>query len=206
MENIIIVDFQIESEAYQALAELKKKFFTDNYVVSQALLIKNKDGKINTSDIFDTGIETRNDTQMGGLIGSLLGIAAGPLGMVIMGGYGALIGSAVDWGDAAKNASLIEHVLDHVTEDTTVLIAVVQENEGSAFDANFTKFQAEVERFDAAEVAAEIEEAERVQEEMAREAKRQLREAKKNDRHQAIEARRNKIKTHFNEVKEKFKK
>ncbi len=206
MENIIIVNFNVESEAYQALTELKSKAITENYVISQALLVKNTDGKIDTLDAFDTGVETRNDTRMGGLIGSLLGIAGGPLGMVIIGGYGALIGSAVDWGDAAQNASLMEHVLDCVTEDKAVLIAVVQEEAASAFDANFEKFQAEVTRFDAAEVAAEVAEAQRVQEEMAREAKKQLREAKKNDRRQAIEERRNKIKTHFSEVKAKHKK
>ena len=206
MENIIIVNFNVESEAYQALTELKSKAITENYVISQALLVKNTDGKIDTLDAFDTGVETRNDTRMGGLIGSLLGIAGGPLGMVIMGGYGALIGSAVDWGDAAQNASLMEHVLDCVTEDKAVLIVVVQEEAASAFDANFEKFQAEVTRFDAAEVAAEVAEAQRVQEEMAREAKKQLREAKKNDRRQAIEERRNKIKTHFSEVKAKHKK
>ena len=93
-----------------------------------------------------------------------------------------------------------------ITEDNAVLIAVVQENEGTAFDANFDKFNAEVTRFDAAEVAAEVAEAERVQEEMAREAKKQLREAKKRDRKQAIEERRNKIKAHFSEVKAKHKK
>ena len=206
MENIIIVNFNVESEAYQALTELKTNAVTNNYVVSQALLVKNTDGKMNTLDAFDTGIETRNDTRMGGLIGALLGVAGGPLGMVIMGGYGALIGSAVDWGDAAQNASLMEHVLDCVTEDKAVLIAVVQEETESAFDTNFEKFQAEVTRFDAAEVAAEVAEAQRVQEEMAREAKKKLREAKKNDRRQAIEERRNKIKAHFSEVKEKHKK
>lgn len=206
MENIIIVNFNTESEAYQAFTELKSKAVGDSYVVSQMMLTKNADGKLNAIDGFDTGRETRDDTRMGGLIGALLGVAGGPLGMVIMGGYGALIGSAVDWGDAAQNASLMEHVLSCVTEDQTVLIAVVQENDGSSFDKNFDKFTAEVTRFDAAEVAAEVAEAERVQEEMAREAKKKLRESKKNDRRQEIEERKEKIKAHFSEVKSKFKK
>ena len=202
----IIVSFDVESEAYQALTELRKKTLTENYVVSQAVLAKNNDGKLDVIDSFDTGVQTHNDTRMGGLLGALLGVAGGPLGMVLMGGYGALIGSAIDWGDAAQNASLMEHVLGCVTEDSAVLIAVVQENDGSAFDKNFEKFQADVTRFDAAEVAAEIAQAQRVQEEMAREAKKQLREAKKQDRKQAIEERRKKISEHFSEVKAKFKK
>ena len=206
MENIIIVNFDVESEAFQALTELRSKAVADSYLVSQALVVKNTNGKISTLDAFDTGAETRNDTRIGGLVGALIGVAGGPLGMMLMGGYGALIGSAVDWSDAAQNASLMEHVLDCVTEDKAVLIAVVQESDTDAFDANFKKFRAEVTRFDAAEVAAEIAEAERVQEEMAREAKKQLREAKKKDRKQAVEERRNKISANFSELKSKFKK
>ena len=205
MENVIIVSFDVESEAYQALAELKPNAVTESYVVSQAVLAKNTEGRVAVLDGFDTGVETKNDTQMGGLIGALLGVAGGPIGMVIMGGYGALIGSAVDWGDAARNASLMEHVLGCVTEERAVLIAVIQEKEGSGFDKNFDKFKAEVTRFDAAEVAAELAEAERVQEEMAREAKRQLREAKKNDRRQAVLDCKSKISKHFKEVRDRFK-
>lgn len=206
MENIIIVNFNVESEAYQALTELRSKTLSAEYVISQAMLVKNTDGKLAVIDGFDTGRETRDDTRMGGLVGALLGVAAGPLGMVLMGGYGALIGSAVDWSDAAQNASLMEHVLNCVTDEKATLIAVVQESASSDFDAAFSKFDAELTRFDAAEVAAEVEEAERVQEEMAREAKKKLREAKKNDRRQAIEDRKAKIKAHFEDVRNKFKK
>ena len=204
MENIIIVNFDVESEAYQAMAELKKNAVHNSYTVSEAFLAKNANGHVTGIDSFDIGAETRNDTRAGGLLGALLGIAGGPLGMVLMGGYGALGGSAIDWGDAMQNASLMEHVLSCVTEDSTVLIAVVQEEENSSFNQNFSKFRAEITRFDAAEVAAEVAEAERVQEEMARHARRELREAKKQDRRQAIEERRERIRGRFSEVKAKF--
>lgn len=206
MENIIIVPFEVESEAYQALTELRKTPLTEQYLISQALLVKNDDGKLNTIDGFDTGVQTHNDARFGGLIGALLGVAGGPLGMVLMGGYGALVGSAVDWTDAAQNASLMEHVLTCVTEDQTVLIAVVEEKDADGFDKALEKFKAEVTRFDAAEVAAEVAEAERIQEEMARQAKKQLREAKRADRKQEIEARREKLKANFANVKAKFTK
>lgn len=45
MENIIIVSFDVESEAYQAMTELRKNALNENYVVSQAVLAKNNDGK-----------------------------------------------------------------------------------------------------------------------------------------------------------------
>lgn len=205
MENIIIIRFEVESEAYQALLELKQNTVCDSYVVSQAMLAKNKDGKLDSIDGFDTGAETMDDTRLGGLIGALMGIAGGPLGMVLMGGYGALVGSAIDWSDAVTNASLIEHVLGCVGEDEPVLIAVIQEKDEANFDKNFEKFDADIARFDAAEVAEEVAEAQRVQEEMARQAKKQLREAKKQDCKQKIEERAEKIKSHFSNIGKKHK-
>ena len=97
--------FCVESEGFQALSELKARSVTNDYVVSQAIIAKNTEGSIKTLDGFDTGAQTSNDTAVGGLIGFLLSIAGGPLGMMIMGGYGALIGSAVDWSDAAEVAA-----------------------------------------------------------------------------------------------------
>ena len=57
-ENIIIVSFDIESEGYQAITELKKNVLRDGYAVSQAVLVKNTDGHVTSLDSFDTGIET----------------------------------------------------------------------------------------------------------------------------------------------------
>ncbi|RGG69115.1 hypothetical protein DWW95_10230 [Ruminococcus sp. AF17-6LB] len=81
---------------------------TNDYVVSQAIIAKNTEDSIKTLDGFDTGAQTSNDTAVGGLIGFLLSIAGGSLGMMIMGGYGALIGSAVDWSDAAEVAAEVD--------------------------------------------------------------------------------------------------
>ena len=206
MENIIITTFAVESEAYQALTELRGHAVGGEYTVSQAMLVKNEDGHFKRLDGFDTGAVTHDDTRMGGMLGALLGIAGGPIGMVIMGGYGALVGSVVDWGDAAQSASLMEHVLGCVTEGDTVLISLTEERVENAYDRDLKKFDAESTRFSAAEVAVEIAEAERIQEEMAREAKKQLREAKKADRKQEIEDRRAKLRAHFDSVKSKFAK
>lgn len=100
--------FCVESEGFQAFSELKARSVTNDYVVSQAIIAKNTEGSIKTLDGFDTGAQTSNDTAVGGLIGFLLSIAGGPLGMMIMGGYGALIGSAVDWSDAAEVAAEVD--------------------------------------------------------------------------------------------------
>lgn len=40
MNNILIVNYKVASEAYQALSELRRAAATDNYVISQAVIVK----------------------------------------------------------------------------------------------------------------------------------------------------------------------
>ena len=92
MEKIISAIFKVESEGYQAITELKRAPITNDYTVSQAVLVKKENGAIRALDTFDTGLETSNDTATGSLIGSLLGILGGPLGVLLGGSIGILAG------------------------------------------------------------------------------------------------------------------
>ena len=40
-ENLILVNYKVESEAYQALSEMKRETTNANYTISQAVLMKN---------------------------------------------------------------------------------------------------------------------------------------------------------------------
>ena len=53
-----------------------------------------------------------DDTAVGGMIGALFGILGGPIGVLLGGSYGALIGSALDAGDAIDQASLLEQIAE----------------------------------------------------------------------------------------------
>ena len=39
-ENLILVNYKVESEAYQALSEMKHETTNANYAISQAVIIK----------------------------------------------------------------------------------------------------------------------------------------------------------------------
>ena len=73
-ESVITVNFDVESEAYQALSEIKRHPDGSGYFVSAASLIKKENGHIVLKDGFDTGIDTTDDAAYGSLIGSLCGI------------------------------------------------------------------------------------------------------------------------------------
>lgn len=203
-ESIIVVNFDMESKAYQALTELRHASVTPGYVVSQACIVRKEAGHILLQDEFDTGAETTDDTRRGGIIGSLVGILGGPLGILLGSGVGTLIGNAIDAADISKNASLIEKVCDAISEGETTLIALASEQEPAALNVAFAKFSAQLTRFDAAEVAEEVEKAEELQRQMEKEARQKLREQKKENYKQKVEERRAKMRSDFEDLKKKF--
>ena len=107
-EKVITVTFDVESEAYQAINGIKRDYAASEYVVSHVTLVKNTGGHIIAYDNFDSGVETTDDTAMGGLVGALVGILGGPLGIILGGSTGLLIGNLADTSDALENASLLE--------------------------------------------------------------------------------------------------
>ena len=120
-ESVYVVKFHVESEAYQAFAELKSAAITNDYAISQVFLVKNEGGKIVEKDEFDSGIETTNDMGAGALIGALIGIIGGPIGMLFGAGYGLLVGGTVDALDIADNSLLINQVASSVAEGESAL-------------------------------------------------------------------------------------
>lgn len=206
MENVVMVLFEVESEAYQALAELKRDAINPAYTISQIGLVKKENGRILPCEGFDSGVDTRDDTAKGGLIGSLVGILGGPIGILFSGSIGALIGSVRDSGDAEKNVSMLENVSGKLYDGQVALTALIQENDENAFDRRVAKFRTEILRWDAAVIAQEVEEAEKLEKEMKKSAKERLREQKKEERKQEMEQKRAKIHAEMEAFKDKFKK
>ena len=125
-ENVILVNYNVESEAYQALSELKRETSNANYTISQAAVVKKENGTLHIMDSFVNGAATGDDTWKGSLIGSLVGILGGPIGVLLGGSMGMLIGGAVDANDMADNASLLERASDSIYDGETAVILLGQ--------------------------------------------------------------------------------
>ena len=206
MQNIITAIFKVESEGYQAITTLRQVPVTDNSAILQMSLVKKVGTGLSICDSFDSGAHTTDDTLHGGVIGGLLGILGGPIGVLLSGSTGALIGSAIDAKDARNSASLIETVADKLQDGDVALIALAEEATESDLDRKLSKFDVEILRYDAAVIAEEVEEAEKLQKEMERQARAQLRATKKEERKKAVEEKRAKISADFEAFKAKFKK
>ena len=200
-ESVFVVKFNVESEAYQAFAELKSAALTNDYVISQAFLVKNDGGRLVQKDEFDTGIETTNDMGAGALIGALVGVIGGPVGVLLGASYGMMVGSTVDAMDITDNSLLINQVASSVAEGESALLLLASEiNEGS-FDHAMEKFSVTVTKFDAGEVAEEVEKAIELERQMKKEALQQMLQDKKAEHKEKIAAHKAKIKADFEELK-----
>ena len=177
-ENLVLVNYKVESEAYQALSELKRDTANANYTISQAVIVKRENGQLNTMDGFINGKDANDDTVTGSLIGGLVGILGGPIGILLGGSVGMLIGGAVDASGLVKDASLLEKAGDSIAEGETAIILLAQEEYETALTAKLNDFDVTITRFDAAEVAAEVEHAREVERQMAKETREKLREEK----------------------------
>src|SRR3954466_8350507 len=100
MENVIAVNFGDDAEAYKALTVLKE--LDDQRQVElagAAVVVRGEDGHLDIKDdIGDTDLE---GTATGGIVGLLIGVLGGPLGVLVGGATGLLIGSLFPVDDAA---------------------------------------------------------------------------------------------------------
>ena len=157
--NILIVNFKIPSEAYQAFTELRQEPVDDFYAIGQAAIVKNEKGKFFVKDAFDSGSATMDDTLKGGVIGSLVGILLG-------GSVGTLLGGAKDTHDAVKGLDLIDCACDCIADGETAVVLLVDEKYEAALTKKLSAFETTVTRLSAEEVEAEIEHAKEVAREL----------------------------------------
>ena len=205
MENVALVVFEVESEAYQAFSELKNDAVNSAYTILQIAVVQNRNGRIVSTDSFDSGVDSNDDTLKGGLIGLLVGLLGGPLGVILGGATGALIGNIKDSYDVGKNSSLLEYISTQLTPEETGLVILVQENDESALDLRLSRYDDRIVRFDAAKIADEVEQQENLDRELRRQAKEKLKAQRKADRSAAIAAKRDQLQGDFNNVKESIK-
>ncbi|MDO5111510.1 MAG: DUF1269 domain-containing protein [Clostridia bacterium] len=197
MENIVLVTFTEESQAYQAFSQIKNAPACDGCTISQLALLQKQGGKLSAKEYFDSGVQTSDDTLTGGLVGALAGILGGPVGMLLGASMGMLIGSIVDLNDADKEASYLEKATVKITDGTTALVALAIESDEAALDAQLAPFHASVTRFEAAVMQEEVEEAIRMQDDLAAQVREDIRQEKSAARKARIAELKEKAKARF---------
>lgn len=205
-QNIVVSLFEVESEAYQALTQLKQYPGDEKSYVSAAALIKKENGALRTLDGFDTGTNTTDDMAIGGLVGALFGVLGGPVGLLLGGSYGMLVGSVIDADDAGMNASMLEQIAKKMDDGEVAIIGLAFEEDEAILDQKLSQFKTVIARYDASVVAAEVEEARMLEDNMARQARKELRDEKKAERKEKRAEKKAKLSADWEDFKAKFKK
>ena len=196
-KNIIVAVFKVESEGYQALSELRQAAGGENYIVSAAALVKKENNVCKYLDGFDTGVNTANDTIIGGLIGMIVGILGGPIGVLLGGSYGALIGMTADAEDAIFGASMLDQIEDKLDDGMVALVALTGEETDETLDDKLSSYDCVIARFDAEAVAEEVDKAYEKQAEMARQARMELHKERKEKAREDLEEKADMLRTNF---------
>jgi uncharacterized membrane protein len=171
--NVIAVSFDPDNNAYEALTTLKELNGQGRLEIEAAVVVVRDDhGQIVVKD--RVGPVEYAGAASGGTLGLLLGILAGPLGVLIGGTYGLLVGSLFDLDEVERTGSVLSEISASVRPGHTALLAQVREQSPDVVESAMTRLGGTVLRRPVADVEAEIAAAEKAQREAQREATKEL--------------------------------
>ncbi len=196
MKNVALVVFDVESEAFEAFAELKNNAAGASYTVEEAGVLRNDgEGGVLVDTFGDDSVD--DDVAFGGLIGALVGLLGGPFGVLLGGSIGLFAGGIAGESADDRNSSLLSLVAGKLGSCQAGIVALVDEEDTDGFDANFENYNVGIYRWTAAEIAQAVKEEkerraqeekadkerqradEKAERELKREAKREAHESEK---------------------------
>lgn len=156
-ENVLIVNYKDESEAYKAFSELTQDAVNDYYFISQAAIVKKENGQYVIKDSDERLEKSMDDTLKGGLIGELIGLLGGPLGVILGGSIGSTIGSLKDAGEGLRDLNLVEYVYEAIPEGATVIVLQADEKGSDALTKKLDEYDVTISRVSLPELQKGIE-------------------------------------------------
>lgn len=185
--NVIVVGFEEDDRAYEALTGLKELDSQGQIRLGEAaVVVRDPDGHIDVKD--QVADEDFVGTASGGLVGLLIGILGGPLGVLLGGATGLAVGSLFDLADSDDTDSVLTDVSKTVKPGRTAVLAQVVEQSPEVVDAAMERLSGTVVRRSVSDVEAEIAAAEEAQREAKHEARKELRKARHEKDQAAVHA------------------
>ena len=185
-ENVIAVSFPEEANAYEALARLRDWIARLRWRARCCRRRPEEDGRITVKDHY--GEESFDNTAGAGVLGLLVGILGGPLGVLVGGATGLLIGSLFDEDDDDDTRSVLADISKSIRVGPPGLLAEVSEPGPEAIDAVMARLSGTVVRRSVVDVEGEIAAAEHAQREAKKKARKELREARHKRREDKVDA------------------
>ncbi len=199
-DSVLVVTFGEDPEndknAYQALTDLKQLDSQGQIkIAGGAVVTRDLDGRVDVKS--EVGNDPYTGTATGGVIGLLVGIIGGPLGVLLGGATGLLVGSLFDIDDVETTESVLGDISKQVHPTRTAVLAQVTEQSPEVIDTAMARLGGEVLRRPVVDVEQEIAAAQEAQRKAKREARKELQQARlqkhKEDAHAKVEELKSKL-------------
>lgn len=154
-DNVMVVQFDEPSKAYQALSELNRVGREGKVDVKSAVLLeRGKDGTVQTPEGSDNAAGFY--LASGGLLGMLVGALGGPIGMLLGGSIGAMAGSIGELDRADDQDVALQSIGERIQPGSPALVAEVTEPAEEVIDGAMAALGGKVTRRPASDVYAEV--------------------------------------------------
>jgi uncharacterized membrane protein len=193
MENVVAISFAQSSKAYEGLTKLSELDSQGRVGVREGAVVeRDADGQLTLKDeLGDAGDYVGIGTASGGLIGLLVGVLAGPVGMLLGGSLGILTGSVFDLAavdEQDTDDSILREFARHIGAGETAVLALLVEQTDEVVDSAMESLGGDVVRRPSAEVEAEVAAAAEAAEVAEREAQKKLRKERREARKEDVDA------------------
>ena len=178
VDNVVVVAFKENSQAYEGLSLLKSLSDQKQLTARSAAVVeRDQNGTLQIKDSLDadTGVATAG----GGFVGMLLGVIGGPVGMLLGLTGGALVGGSFELRRADEQDEVLTQLNAAINPGHTVLVAQVNEPSVAVLDKAMGNLDGIVLRRSEADVLAELEAAEDAAQAAQAAARKAVREQKK---------------------------
>ena len=160
-KRVIIMNFDVESKAYEAFSKAKRLHMNKSFKGEQmAVVHHSNDGehKFEIEDFLDfTG---SNKSSTGGLIGMMVGILGGPVGILLGWFTGGMIGATQDAKVVRDATGVFEFLVDKIGEGDTALLLIAEEEDNRPLNQLIMmELGGEITRLDYEEVENEVKKA-----------------------------------------------
>ncbi|MCC6495134.1 MAG: DUF1269 domain-containing protein [Propionibacteriaceae bacterium] len=155
-ENVIVVGFDSDSKAYQALGVLTQLDAEGRIDLRAVAIIRR------AADGFVSVVEEGSDAPgtgfvSGGLVGALVGLLGGPLGMLLGWTFGAVMGTATGITREGDAGYLLAQAGKAIGRGATGLVAEVREATVDPIDGEMGRLGGVIVRWPRAEAMREVE-------------------------------------------------
>lgn len=126
MSKMMVAAFDDESSAYkgaEALRDLHREGSVSVYAA--AVVARDADGKVSVKDAADEG---PIGTAVGMMTGALVGLLAGPEGVVIGAAAGGMMGASADLINLGVGSDFLDEVGEHLAPGKAAVVAEMEEN------------------------------------------------------------------------------